>query len=416
MPLVGNGFTTTDSVTGKRISCNVQMFQPWPQPDGVGLNSRFATEVPGPNVGNSTSDVGFAFANCGDGPGHIIISKDGYETLEMDVTFPIPTNINYKLILKSNPVIVKPLSIDGKFFRQGGERQTIIECSDFSAFKYFTQGKNIRPVVEQRRKIGFNTGRVWLLNTSVIPDGGLTRNDYPECYKFIKPFCNLYGEYDMNVEFTIFTQAPELIPNRNDQQNHLNRSTDEGRGLGNVIFEQVNENDHGGNINTIFLDLVRPTGVILSRGSNGADAYPVQHDDPWDYEEYHTNGLPEFQRKVGHNAMELSGESGKPCIANENTRFIDDESSKTRAYDAAMGGALLCAGSCYHSQNGKLSLLYEGLELECAQEWARGALSVPLEFQAGSYQHRTEFEGPGIIRAYSRTLSDGREHLIRIRA
>lgn len=417
MSLVGFGLVTTNAKTGDRISANVQLFSPWPQPDGVGLNCRFATEVPGPDVHTGHNDLGFGFTNVGEGQGHIIISKEGFETLELDVDFStLPANTNFKLVPKTNPIIVKPLSVVGKFFRQGGERQTIIENSEFSILKYLSQGKNVRPVIEQRARIGFNTGRVWLLNDSVIPEGGLTATDYPNCLKYIPILADMYGEYGMNIEYTVFTQAPKLMPTRDAQQKFLNDVTDAGRGKINIFYEQVNEEDHGGNENHIFLDLVRPQGVIISRGSGGADSYPVGHDSPWDYELYHTNGLSEWQRKTGHNAMELANESGKPCITNENTRFIDDDNSKIHAHDAARGASLLCAGACYHSQNGKLSLLYEGLELECAQEWVAGARSVPLEFQDGNYVHRQDLERPGVIRVYSRVLSDGREHIVEIRA
>jgi hypothetical protein len=79
------------------------------------------------------------------------------------------------------------------------------------------------------------------------------------------------------------------------------------------------------------------------------------------------------------------------------------------------GAALLCAGSCFHSQAGKTSTLFTGTELECARAWVEGVRSVPLEFQAGTYQHLANLEGPDCIRAYSRRLPDGREHVIRIR-
>jgi hypothetical protein len=85
------------------------------------------------------------------------------------------------------------------------------------------------------------------------------------------------------------------------------------------------------------------------------------------------------------------------------------------AFDAAAGAALLCAGSCYHSVNGKQSALWDGLELECARAWAEGARSVPLEFQKGRYAHPANLEGPGDLRVYQRVLPDGRAHTVKIR-
>jgi hypothetical protein len=215
------------------------------------------------------------------------------------------------------------------------------------------------------------------------------------------------------LELTVFTSCGSLMPNRDDQQRHLDRTADAVRGKGTVLLELVNESDQWDNAPDP--NLRRPAGVLISRGSNGADSVPPRHDDPWDYECYHTNDLSEFQRKVGHNAMEWADQSGKPCISNENTRYPDKDSSAVHAYDAAMGAALLCAGSCFHGQAGKASQLLTGVELACAQAWVAGAQSVPLEFQDGSYEHLSHLEGTDCIRAYSRRLADGREHVIRIR-
>jgi hypothetical protein len=43
------------------------------------------------------------------------------------------------------------------------------------------------------------------------------------------------------------------------------------------------------------------------------------------------------------------------------------------------------------------------------------AVLILLEFQAGVYHHRTDLEGPGILRAYDRQLPDGRAHVVLIR-
>lgn len=321
----------------------------------------------------------------------------------------------------SRPVVTAgPLRIDGRFFTMHGQPWTAIESSDFSLFKRFLDMERsaVNAVLDQRESIGFNMLRVWLLNQSVIGgrNGGFDNSrihpaDYPDFYEGLGHFVTLCGQYGMVVELTVFTQAATLMPNRDDQQRHLDRTADAVRGYGNVILELVNEGDvHD---NAVSPDLRRPPDVLISRGSNGADAMPPRP--PWDYELYHTNDLSEFQRKVGHNASELADQSGKPCMSNENTRYPDRDSNPIHAYDAAMGAALLCAGSCYHSQSGKFSTLFTGVELECAKAWVAGAKSVPLEFQRGAYRHRNELEGPDCIRAYSRTLSDGRDYSIKIR-
>jgi hypothetical protein len=307
-------------------------------------------------------------------------------------------------------VALPPLTVAGQFFRVGGERFTVIEASDFSLFKRYLDGEDIRPVVDQRRALGFNTLRVWLLNRSVVVNGGIHPADYLHFYEALTRFVDAVGMY---VELTVFTSTQGLMPNPADQQRHLDRTADAVRGKPNVLLELANEIDQHDNAPSP--SLVRPAGVLISRGSNGADSVPPRHDAPWDEELYHTNDLPEWWRKTGHNAMEWADQSGRPCRTNENTRFPDNDQSEAHAYDAAMGAALLCAGSCFHSQGGKTSVLFRDRELTCAHAWVDGARSVPLEFQAGAYQHLQNLEGPDCIRAYSRRLPDGREHVIKIR-
>ena len=324
------------------------------------------------------------------------------------------------------------LTIDGRFFQMDGAPFTIIESSEFSLYKRYLDGEDITPILRDRAGVGFNTLRVWLLNQSVIGgrNGGFDGSrihpaDYPNFYEALLPFVTLCGQHGQVVELTVFTSTGALMPNREDQQRHLDRTADVVRGLPNVLLELANEIDQYDN--APHSDLRRPSGVLISRGSNGADSTPPRHDAPWDYELYHTNDLSEFQRKVGHNAMEWADQSGKPCVSNENTRYPDKDSSTTHAYDAAAGGALLCAGSCFHSQGGKFSTLFGTnrerdsvgnplpSELECAQAWVAGARRVPLEFQRGAYARHDDRNGPNVIRSYSRTLPDGRQYLIDIR-
>ena len=174
----------------------------------------------------------------------------------------------------------------------------------------------------------------------------------------------------------------------------------------------MNENDIA--VNTVDPTLFQKIhGVLCSHGSNGSESWPV--DEPWDYETYHTNGAYEWQRKVGHNAMEIADARGKPVLSNENTRFEDNDQSAAHAEDAAAGAALLNAGACFHSGQGKNSSLFTGQTLTCAQAWTRGAHSVPLEFQAGRYIRHDDL-APGVIRKYERRLNTGSGYTVEIRA
>lgn len=316
-----------------------------------------------------------------------------------------------------------PLSIDGQFFRQGGTRTTLIELSDFSLYKRYLDGEDIVPILKQRSGIGANMLRVWLLNQSVVgyrneADGGLVDTgirpgQYPDFYALLTPFAALCGSLGLNVDYTVFTQTKTLMPDRGDQQYHLDQTCDAVRGLPNVIVSLVNENAEHDNAVAPGLSPTNYVGIIYSAGSNGSDAIPPPSLLA-DCAEYHILGN-EWQRKTGHNAMEIADGWEMPCWTSESTRCPDNDSDHTHYEDAASGAALLCAGSCGHSVNGKFSRLFTGAELYCMEAHCRGARSVPLEYQAGDYRHRSDLETPAIIRAYSRVLPDGREHVVLIR-
>jgi hypothetical protein len=313
------------------------------------------------------------------------------------------------------------LSVDGQFFRSHGERWTSIATSEFSILKRYLEGEDIRPILDERCAVGFNELRIWSLNESVVGQvyaGGIQPKQYADFYERSRACWELIGTYGLAIENTVFTSCIPLMTNVDDQQTHWMRSQGAASGLGHVRLELVNEYDWGKGENSPDRSLwsMRPVGIIASSGSAVAGAQtatPV-----WDYGSYHSNGLSEWQRKCAHNAMEDVADAFKiPGTANENTRFPDDEQSTERAYDAASGAALLSAGACFHSQSGKYSRLFDPIERDCAKAWCDGARSVPLEFQAGVYGHPQELEdhvNKTVLRAYTRTLSDGRSHLVLI--
>lgn len=303
------------------------------------------------------------------------------------------------------------IEVRGKFFwKKNGERLNIIETSEFSLYKYFLDGKQeVIEILHERQALGFNCLRVWLLNTSVIP-GGLQPKSYSNFYEQLPVFAALCSAYGFYVEFTVFTQTKSLMPHPGDQQDHLGRTVRALHGVPNVLLELVNEYDQ--HDNDCADSLQRPKGIICSHGSGGADQLGKQPF--WDYTSYHTNGLSEWQRKVGHNAMEIADQFGIPCTSNENMRYPDQDSSLVHAYDAAAGATLLTAGACFHSQGGKFSRFFDDREKPAAMEWVRGAKAVPLEFREGLYRHESNMENSQIVRAYSRELP-GRKWFVLIR-
>ena len=315
-----------------------------------------------------------------------------------------------------------PLGIDGQFFTAGGQPWTMIQCSDFHLLGRWIRGEDIQPILQQRRDGGFNTLRVWTAYD--LEDAGIGRLIPSEHFDYdtrLVEFLSLCAQWGLYIELTAFAGRMHsayitIFQNDDAMLAHWARLQSVAPPE-TTLLELVNEGDHEANFQIPWDSLGRPAH-IASHGSARADLWPPRvppFASPWGFSSYHTNDLPEWWRKVGHNAMEIADHYGIPVSANENQRFPDKDANPTHAYDAARAAALLCAGSCYHSVHGKSSQLWTGLEETAAQAWAAGARSVPLEFQRGAYRHRTDLEQGNFLRVYQRTLPDGREHVVEVR-
>lgn len=295
------------------------------------------------------------------------------------------------------------------------KRFTVIECTDFALFgRYLTEGETVvREVLRERADLGFNMLRVWSEyqgNAQFTAEiGRLVPAEHPRYAEQLVAFFALCSAYGLYVELTAFTGTG--IPG------HWEWIGWAAPQATNVIVELTNENNaHTPNINPANYRSL--AGIPCAHGSNGSQSVPVR---PWwQYETFHTNDAPEFQRKVGHNAMEISEGADAlqgshiPVIANENTR-PDRDGNLTHFYDAAAGAALLCAGSCFHSQSGKRSALFTAADRPFAEAWVAGARSVNLDYQEGRYVHESAMETPADLRVYSRVNPDGSRETVRIR-
>jgi hypothetical protein len=240
--------------------------------------------------------------------------------------------------------------------------------------------------------------------------GRLVPSEWSRYYGSLVDFAKLASAYGLYVELTVFTGT--------GIGGHWGNIGFAAQQVTNVILELANEVNAHPSINPA--EYQKITGVSCSHGSNGSQAVPVRP--AWDYETAHFNDAFQWPRKVGHNSMEYSvgaealPASGKPCIANENTR-PDRDGNVNHFYDAAAGAALLCAGSCFHSQSGKASRLFDGRDLEFAKAWVAGAKSVPLSAQSGPYKHRADLEGPNAGATGERVYQRGNDPaaIVRIR-
>jgi hypothetical protein len=379
--------------------------QPPPPPGAVTHPTGLVAvdELSTPLEGATCSVAGKTGATNGDG--YTLISevpegqqnasctKEGYE-MGSAIYFN-DHNQNVQVIL-IYVVPIPQLASEGQHFISGGAPFTAIESSDFLLYQRYLNGENVRPIIEQRMTIGFNMLRVFGMYNGSL--GHFIPSDYGDNYYTALPgFMRLLAHYHLYVEFTAFADATMAMPVTNEQLTHWNRLVATLDNIPNVLLEVGNELDQPINRLASLGQLPRPVHVFSSHGSNGSQAQPVLPH--WDYATFHTNDAPEWQRKVGHNAMEIwQG----PTLANENTRAPDRFSAEALAFDAAAGGSLLAAGSCFHSIHGRSSELFDPAEVVLAQQWVNGARSIPLSCQRGAYRRRDDLLGAGVLRAYQR--------------
>jgi hypothetical protein len=301
-----------------------------------------------------------------------------------------------------SPSSLPRLRVRGHVFEtETGEPFTAIQASDFNLLSRFQSGENLSELLAQRVGCGFNMLRVWTLFS--IPNIG----HYLDIdYGAVPEFLQLCGSYGLYVQLTGYTST--------ERTDHWPQLVDAVADEPNVLLELGNELDLP--VNRIEMSrYARPSGVLASSGSAGSQTVPTWT--PWDYLGWHTNGASEEQRKVGHNAMEKAesaiGWRG-PVLTNETSRFPDvgmwvgrDAAQRRNlAYDAAAGAALLCAGSCFHSVEGKTSVLWSPETIDVACSWAWGARSVPLSAQHEAYRRRDDLLTDALLRVYQRGTSD----------
>jgi len=346
---------------------------------------------------------------------YLTITATGYHPYRVERVPLRPGNYQMNVGVELPPlqhtfVFLPRLVARGQFIGlENGQRFTAIEATDFALYEKHLKGINIDPVLKQRASLGYNMVRVFGTGTIPFPDEpmNLIPSLYGERYFTELPvFFQRLARQGLYAEFVAFAGHRSALPTKADELVYWTRLVEALRPITNVILEAVNEHDQLGNRVESLQELLRPVGILTSHGSsgvagaNGAD--PVMP--YWDYISLHTNGVPEWQRKAGHNCMELSANT--PCTANENTRAPDRFQSPALAFDAAAGAALLAAGSCFHSLNGRISRLWEGLELDLAKAWVDGAQSVPLACQAGPYVRRDDLLTPSLLRVYERRIGD----------
>ena len=284
-------------------------------------------------------------------------------------------------------------------------RFTIIESSFFNGLNRLAKGEDITPQLRQLQDLGFNFQRTFTaFHLPLVGDC-----EPEELYPYYHDYFDLCAQYGLYVEPVAI--AGYTWPNDAAMVAHWEKVKELSAPHTNVLPEVFNEYGHPLNPKPNPLLFTQPATGLASHGSGVQDALPVQPF--WNVVSYRPGGGPEWMRKVAHNGMEDVAEKyDKPTWNNEIIRCPDHDTNPIHFYDAAAGAALLCAGTCFHSNEGKLAVPLTGQTLICAQAFVAGARSVPFEYQAGAYRRIVD---PQYLRVYQRVLPDGRAWTVPIR-
>jgi hypothetical protein len=306
----------------------------------------------------------------------------------------------------------EPLRVEGTWFATTqGQPWSMIGCSDFALLANKLHGQDIQPVLEQRATLGFNTLRVFAMCLNYEPGGtmfDLVPSHYPNYWDVYRQVADEVHGWGMRIEFTVFAAASRAMPDPNERRAFWQACCDHVGDL--ELLDLVNENDQADN--HIDISQFQRPPRIASRGSNGADSWPVEP--AWDWAPLHPSRPTDWPRKSAHNPMEdIAERLHIPSCCDEQARPDQGRGPIPQDhYDAAAGSMLLHNGTVFHSQAGKQSRLFTEPELSCAKASAMGAAAVPIRYRGGMYTagHLSEcpiaFSDQTSSRTYARIIGN----------
>jgi hypothetical protein len=113
-------------------------------------------------------------------------------------------------------------------------------------YKHYLEGKDITPVLRRIRNIGTTVVRFFGMSRYI--DGGETEDvqfwpqHYGDAFYYqIKSFAGLLADHGLRFEFTVFADARMIMPDRQQQREHLRRIVAELQGVPNAFLEIENE-------------------------------------------------------------------------------------------------------------------------------------------------------------------------------
>lgn len=273
---------------------------------------------------------------------------------------------------------VAKLGRSGRDFTLNGARWPWKGSSDFRAYQWFLDGRNLSDLYAQRRAAGAN-----LLRVFGMYDGGIgvfTPAQYGNAYfDGLIPFLREAASEGFQVELTAFADAQNIpeLRDTNHQQEHWNRLAQSIQGEDNLVLELVNEYPQNGVDPNRFGPI---GGFLCARGSSLSDSPPALPG--WDYHTWH--GRRDWP-KVLFSAEDMWyvgegwGPAGPyqypviPIVHDEPIGFADDNVPGRRSNDPYVArvlgqtGAAYGAGATFHSDAGIQSILWSERVEQCAR-------------------------------------------------
>lgn len=299
------------------------------------------------------------------------------------VAVRIPTEDDILIVLERIPDSV-PLPIpeptikgrvvpDGKVFRLDGAIWPWRGVTDFMLFRDYLDGKDLSPVLNQRRSVGANLVRVLGMAYNIPVNAGRTK--FVGDPTKVKEFVDYVAGFGLRVEFTALADAQLLMPNQEVQKSFILR-----------VLEDLPETAFLEYANEPFKNGVDPKGIGRIQTSTvlTSGIYDWNDPDSWfDYVTVHEDRSDEWPRKS--RTDEWADHAGRtsvwdePMGANEVNQPGRRSNVPEDFYDLGAGIALHGGGMTFHSEAGLNSELWGPVQQECATQCFAAMASVPLE-------------------------------------
>jgi hypothetical protein len=259
------------------------------------------------------------------------------------------------------------------FVDEKGSRIVLCGMDQFAALRDFAQGKDLTPLMNESRELGFGMWRVFFMGSE--KQNGLLQLDPRAVYDAMRPFADLLNRNGIVLLATVNADAQDIMPSASDRKANWLKIASLLAGSATLLSGGNEWSKNGWNPS----ELADVPGMLWSRGSDVGDQPPPKPTAT--FMEFHPRrDLPAALMDTVASPVFLYGQGGFPAIPliiDEPPRMGTDGSSAEYAdsflcYKFARHYATECAGAVFHSRAGQAGTLMDATTRVCAQAWVRG--------------------------------------------